>query len=465
MLKKYSEFIFESLLIESNVIYSKKFKSILNLIQHPVAQKLLGIENKDLDVQSNFFDINPEKNDVVTFTPDRRAQEFLKPEKKFVKFIGRNGGWLRHTEGNNEIFNKLGYTPSEGQSPYEPQSDEVGEVIAQHRSETSGRTYIYVKFPNGSGVYNFDKLVKVDNPEMEKIWSTNRQEVRVGRAIRALLVSAGEEVLDKEIEEFVNLYKSSIDKFNDKFSYFQIVQGPDIAFWYNHKNYSKVRSTPLWNSCMSNVDDEYFDIYVMNREVVKLVILKDPEDENLIIGRALLWKLVDGKLYLDRIYTNSDSDVQLFRDYARQNGWWQKAFNGSLATSNAIDPSDGNIKTIHNLEVKLRPGYYDSYPYLDTLKYFNGDIGHLGITHKGHCYILEDTEGNFISCEYCDGTGRVSCYRCDGDGSWDCDNCNGSGEIENDEGVFEDCPECDGSGKEECSDCGGSGVTDCSDCR
>ena len=96
-----------------------------------------------------------------------------------------------------------------------------------------------------------------------------------------------------------------------------MVQGESIAYWYNYKNYLD-RSGSLGNSCMSNVDDEYFDIYMSNSDVCKLLILKSQENPNKIVGRALLWTLTGGEKYLDRIYTIKDSDIELFKDYAKE---------------------------------------------------------------------------------------------------------------------------------------------------
>ena len=76
MLKKYLEFINESmeLILESDIVYSDKFRLALSKIENPLSKTLLGIENKDLDVRSNYFDILMDKNDTVSFIPDRRAQ-------------------------------------------------------------------------------------------------------------------------------------------------------------------------------------------------------------------------------------------------------------------------------------------------------------------------------------------------------------------------------------------------------
>jgi hypothetical protein len=475
MIKRYLDFINESLefLLESNVVYSNNFKKVMSKIEHPLAKEILEIENQDHPVRNNYLDVNLKANDKLGFIPDRKAQEILGDTKVYVNFVGSGGGWLRNKEVNQGIFDKLGYTYEEGTEPYQAPSVEVGEIIAETLSETSGKKWVFVKFPNGQGVYNAEKLRIVDNKE-KALWSKGRQEIFVGRGIRALLTSAGVQFLDKDLEEFVNLYKATVDKMNDRFQYFHSIKGEEIGHWYHYSNYAE-RQGSLGSSCMSNVNPDYFDIYISNPDVCELVILKSEEDDSLIVGRALLWTLRDGKKFMDRIYTIKDSDVQLFRDWAKENGWHVKQHNSSSDSGRAIAPDGSNVD-LGKITVDIKKGMYDAYPYLDTLKYFRPGDGTLSNkrTGRGDEYTLEDTSGELYRCEYCGGSGNQTCGNCDGDGWFDCNRCSGSGErecgecsgrgkVEGEEGE-EECSECGGSGNNECSYCDGSGREDCDDC-
>jgi hypothetical protein len=472
MLFKYTEFISESyLILESNVIFSDKIRKVLSKIDLPISKDILDLENKDIDVSSNYFDIIHDKNDKVSFIPDRKAQEILNDTKVYVKFIGNDGGWLKHKDVNSEIFKSLGYEP-EG-DPYKPSNSEVGEIISKITSDKSGKTYAYVKFENGESVYNLDKLRIFDNIS-KNVWIKNRQEINIGRAFRALLTSSGKKVVDKDIELFVNKFKSVVDKLNDRFSDFDLVKGGDIAYWYNCDNYKK-RSGTLGNSCMSDVDDAFFDIYVSNPDVCNLLILKAKDDSDKIIGRALLWTLRSGVKFLDRIYTVDDSDVNLFRDYAKEMGWYSKYYNGSSAESIVYD-LNGNMSSLPNFLVDIRKGYYEQYPYLDTFKYWDKDNGILTIERGGGAdYTLESTDGYYIYCDRCEGNGRVECDECngdgrvecgecDGDGRVKCSECDGDGRIEDSDGNSEDCYNCDGDGRVSCDNCDGDGRVSCDNC-
>ena len=486
-ISKYNTFLVESLQLinESNVVYSDKFRQVLSKIGGPIAQKLIEIENTDLPVRSNYFDVVPKKNDAINFMPDRKAQEILADKTISVRFIGSDAGWLRHSPANDEIFATLGYTP-QGANPYRPNSSDIGTIISSYVSPTSGKTYCYVKFTDasgnelGQGVYNKEKLRETTD-QKDKLWGRGRQEIGVGRGIRALLLTTGEKFLDKDIEAFVNLYKATLDKMNDKFSLFEVVDGDDIYHWYQRENYFEKKGQ-LGGSCMGSARESWLEIYTANPNRVKLIIMKSEDDDSTIVGRALLWTLRDGKRFMDRVYTIKDSDIQLFREYAKENGWYAKYHNSSTSNSQSIAPEGGVVNL--DLTVILDQKYYDHFPYLDTLKHFTPGSGVLN--NQSGEYLLEDTGGDYVRCEYCggsgrqecgdcggngredcyecDGSGTQECEECDGNGTQQCNNCDGSGEVEGDEGEMESCPECDGDGHQECDDCSGRGTVDCDRC-
>lgn len=461
MLRKYNDFILESLLLESNLIYSDKFRNLLSKVDSEVAKGLLNIENKDLSLNNNYIDIGDDK-EQITFIPDRRAQQLTSPEnnEKFGYWRG-GSGILKHTSGNESMFKLLDYEPI-GDKAYHPPQSEKGEIVKQVTSPTSGKIYCKIKFPGGISVINKEQLRFEDTSKLP--FTQFRQPIRIGRGIRPILNSAGLKFSDSEIEQFVNKYRSEYDKMNDIFRQFEVVDGDDIAFWYDWENYERGRIGQLGNSCMCSVPSSYLEIYTSNPEVCKLVILKS-EDGKKIKGRALLWKLStpENLMYMDRIYCHSDSDIELFRQYCKFRKWNYKYQNQSTEDTKYITP-DGETEEPDNLIAFLNKGEYSKYPYLDTLKYYQPSTGQLTTddSHYGRgngWYDLEDTGGGHADneeCEWCNGEGRTDCPECDGSGSFDCDECNGSGERE--------CPDCDGEGHVDCPDCKGSGEVDGKEC-
>jgi len=455
MVKKYLDFINEEsyIILESDVIYSDKFRKAINKIDHPISKSLIDIENKDLDVRNNYFDISIGTNDRISFIPDSKAQEIINDDKKYYSFNG--SGRVRHSDANSDIFNRLGYEPV-GDSSYSPNSNEIGEEISRADSNISSNTYVYVKFKDGEGVYNLNGLR--EREPIDGVWTKNRQEIKIGKGVKSILKSSDIEFSPKELEDYVNLFKSTIDIMSDKFSNFEVVDGDKIAHWYKRRNYHKNAGSSttgtLGTSCMAGVPSSYFDIYVKNPEVCKLIIMKSPDDGAEIIARALLWKLKDGKMFMDRVYTINDSDVNLFKEYAKENGWYAKYYNNSSADSDAKNPQGERVDL--DIEVQLGVFGYNDYPYMDTLKFYNDSEDTLSINSTYSTATLESTDGNAMDCEDCEGSRVVTCGECNGNGECRCEDCDGEGDI--------DCNECDGEGESECGDCDGTGSEECDEC-
>jgi len=414
-----------------------------------------------LNLTNNYIDISDDK-EQISFITDRKAQEILNSEKEKYVYYTRSGrGILRQTESNKSIFELLEYEPI-GDRAYIPNNSERGEILKIVVSPTSGSTYLKIKFPGGTTVINQNSIRYEDFLRLP--FSRNRQQIRVGRGIRGILRSASLNFNDSEIEKFVNLYKSECDKLNDIFRNFELVSGTKIPELYNWRNYEMERSKgTLSQSCMCSAPSHWFNIYSDNPDKVSMLVLKS-EKSNKIKGRAIVWNLDSPKItYMDRIYTHDDSDVNLFKEYAKKMGWFSKPENNYISSSNVINPN-GELEKHDNLIVKLKPDE-EYFPYLDTLKYYNQDTGELSVDPlPGISLILNDTEGRYegfdsYECDYCYGTGRIECGNCDGAGEMNCDVCDGSGKVDD-----QNCTNCDGDGSTTCSRCGGDGRVDCMDC-
>jgi hypothetical protein len=358
---KYDNFLnekilLESLLLESNVVYSSKFKKVLSKIEDDkIAKILLEIEEQDLDVTANFFDVKIDNDNIVTFTNDRTAQNIL--GKESVKWTGNRGAWLTNTEANQNIFKKLGYNaPPIGTPVYQPSRTEFGEIISKWESTKTNKTWCYVKFEGGEGVYNQERLKDAKSELRDKIFKISRQEVRVGRAIRTILNAKGIQYTDQEVETFVNKFRGVLSVMNDVFSRFEIVEGDELVFWYNQKNYES-QTGSLGTSCQAVGRADWLEIYSDNPDTVKLLILKSFDNPDKIIGRALLWYLEDGRILMDRMYTNKESDRNVFKEYARN--------------KNYIIREESNDVWV----AQIKSGRYDAYPSVDTMNYWNPATG------------------------------------------------------------------------------------------
>lgn len=314
---------------------------------------------------------------------------------------------------------------------------------------------------------------RLDNPFEGK----GRNEVKVGRFTRSILSDLGENFSDKEIEIFVNLYKSSKVDNSKKF---ELVSGPDIKKYYHYKNYA-INSGQLGGSCMRGEDcQSYFKIYTRNTESCQLLVYLN--EDNKVLGRALVWKIHKSELYdktqklfdtkpvyfMDRVYTANDSDSLKFLTYAKNNNWLVKNQMNNNGNASLLF-NYGGIPLYGRIDVELKRVIFREYPYMDTLKFCNGDdiISNVGFIKddsddSDDPFHMEDTDGSSEECSNCNGTGYDNnnsdeCNLCSGDGEVSCGICNGSGN--------EICPPCDGGGDVVCKACNGDGETPCTKCN
>jgi hypothetical protein len=153
---------------------------------------------------------------------------------------------------------------------------------------------------------------------------------------------------------------------------------------------------------MADMPDSTFDIYVDNPEVCKLVVLWSKNGNisggqyrsNKICGRAILWTTRNGDILMDRIYTNNDSDVDLFKKFANKNNWWCKK---NQSSSSSFMAERGNESKSSDYIVDLKRWDLDAYPYIDTLCYLNSETGELSNSKEnvGANRLLNDTSGGY----------------------------------------------------------------------
>lgn len=393
MINNYDDFILESMILESKLVFSNSLMNILNIMPDSnIKRKILDIisSNSDINLVQNFFDISKDSKEEITFIQDRRAQQILGDQP--VKFITNayvgdsyltfnkkedSNGVSKYT--NQTIFDALGFdadsvehiTPNEGQ---------VGEVIGETPSRiTPGKIYVLFKWSENNMAVLNKKAINPYDDRLDRVWSLTRNPIRVGRAIKSILSTSNISVTEKEVEEFINSYKSSWDIVNNAFLKFDIVNGDDISYWYSSERYEDPGRSTLGNSCMANVDSDFFDIYVENPDVCQLVILYSNNNgkivdgkwkSNKIKGRAILWKTDQGDMFMDRIYYNYESDAELFKQFAERNGWWCKKSQDSGSDFTA---QLGSISKKPIYTVSLSKSKFDHYPYVDTICYINFD--------------------------------------------------------------------------------------------
>lgn len=411
MLSSYLEFISESLLnqliMEGKIQYSREFIQILKNTGNEIGKKLISLYDKEIDTTHNYIDVT-NLEDSVTFISDNKYKQIVGQEP-FIYKIENTSGRLSAAPANQHIYDKLGLP-----RPNEILRLDVG-VTGKILNEVVGtRGDIYVLFESNDGqktILNKRCLSLVDDRE-QRLWTTNRNPVKIGRLAQSLLTAADEKFTQSDIEKFVNDYKATVKIMNDELSHFEIVSGEDIINWYRPENYVSGGGS-LNNSCMAGCDD-YLAMYADNSNI-QMVILYDQNGSmkdgqyrsEKILGRALLWELDKssniGPYFMDRIYTANDSDTNLFIKYADLKGYWHKSSQSSGADFTAVLKSE--IKNNPYLEVTIKKQPY-SFPYVDTICYFDYTKNVLSTNSSdyddGEGYLLNDTGGGYDNGENSD---------------------------------------------------------------
>ena len=227
-----------------------------------------------------------------------------------------------------------------------------------------------------------------------------RGEIKIGKVIKALVPMLNiKSVKDKDVEEFVNQFKASK---SDTSMEFKLINGKDIAKYYNEKKYYS-RNGSLGGSCMADEEKDTFKIYYKNDKKVQLLIYVDNNDK--IHGRALLWKLntspCDAKYFMDRVYTNADSDVIKFKNFAEEKGFLYKLKNNSYVEDNINFMYKGK-SLMGEVKVKL-DGDFKNYPFIDTMCFLSKKLGDLSNIPSKDCYFLHSVAGDWEICDRCEG--------------------------------------------------------------
>jgi len=390
MIKNFSDFntenLLESLLLESKIEFSDKFVSILNQTDNKIASELISIMSKDFDKDfpQNYIDIGDLK-DEATFISNTKAKEILGKDK--IKYrVTMGNRHLGNRPRNEAIFRRLGYEP-EGEA-HNPMGS-IGTIESETISKSTGRIYVlFVSDDGRKSVINKSALAQVnDDSNIEALWTKNRNPIKIGRLVRSILTTSKITFTSKEIEDFVNSYKSTYDLIKNALLKFKLVKGSEIEYWYNRGNYEGYGRSTLGNSCMSEADSSYFDIYSNNNNCSLLILFSNNGEivdgeykSDKIVGRALVWNTDQGDTFIDRIYTNDDSDVDLFKKYAEDKGWWYKSTQNSNTGFNA---SNGKTSKEAKYSVSLEKTRFEHYPYLDSFPYINFDEKKISNMYSG----------------------------------------------------------------------------------
>ena len=352
MINRYSDFVENSMIngINESIVYlSPPLRKILTKIHvkgDVVASALRNIEGDDIKKDITFLDVGEEG--FISFTTMKKAMPMIS------KIYGTQSG---NRYPRSERFTTI-------DTDY---SRSMANILYDDDMESSrDATLIYKK---------------------------SRTPVKIGRLINNIFPKM---FTDKQIEDFVNKFKATIENIGEKI---KIVEGEDIAFWYKEENYWDQESGTLGKSCMKDMGEKTFKIYSENPEVCRMLIITE---DNKLKARALIWKTKndimsdDGtfEYFLDRQYTYTDSLVHKLREYADDQGWAYKT-NNVHDSFHRITFKGKDIDA--DISVKVKSEDYDDYPYMDTFRRYEFTSGTLfnddDQSNHGGQYLLDSASG------------------------------------------------------------------------
>lgn len=409
--------------------FSKKFQELLERVSYnKVSKHLLGIGRLSKDsFDYNFISISLDSNRLVTFTPSDKVEKILS-ELPIVYGVSsiRN---LTHGNSNDTIFGLIGYDKSDNEYWYprpfcqcdvdgEDMPDgrpacgcdkgNTGTILKEVVSPSSGKTYVLFKCLDTDRLSVVNKEAIIESNNSDVIFTVNRNSIKVGRLVTNILKTAGIKFVAKDIEDFVNLYKASYDFTTNKDIQFDIVSGESIPYWYRKERY-QCGGGQLNNSCMAEKVSKVFDIYSKNSRCSMVILYSDngilkqgSYESDKIKGRALLWDVeYNGRMikFLDRIYCNADSDIELFKTYAKNKGWYRKIEQTMYPEAYVTLDGRNEIKDRFEVVLDNVPEYF---PYMDTMCFYIEEHGKCIITNdnkRGHTREFRCTGGNYIEIE------------------------------------------------------------------
>ena len=208
------------------------------------------------------------------------------------------------------------------------------ELIRMHKNKLSEISYIdlssdidKIKFITYNKAVPFIEekgygITSEDSYKVRRAWLEDRQDIKIGRFLNKILKLSNNAYSGQDIETFVNIYKTYMKKQVGDTEWGR-VHGSEMNKWYLYDHYVKGGGT-LNRSCLRKKNRNKFVNFISNNtKACRLIILKNKE--NRLLGRALMWRLDNGRFFMDRIYTRFDEDINLFIELAIERGWLYKS--------------------------------------------------------------------------------------------------------------------------------------------
>ena len=205
---------------------------------------------------------------------------------------------------------------------------------------------------------------KLTSSNLETLLKGSPNQTSIGRLVQKILQDNKKTYTSNQITEFTDKFKAAWTKYytEEEKEPIRVVTGEEIRDWYLQDSYnieSRNGIGTLGKSCMRYPTcQEYFDIYVQNPDVCKMIILTEEEKgKEVLRARALIWKTENEGWYLDRIYFTDASERILIQEYAKKNYSIKHAY-------------DFGVTPRLTIQLISKTSNYGYYPYMDSFPYY-----------------------------------------------------------------------------------------------
>jgi hypothetical protein len=247
---------------------------------------------------------------------------------------------------------------------------ESNEIVKFKATKAFNTIIKYIKFKKSEDYYNMTNFdIDKDNTDVitfipsKKITESDPEKYRQSSKAGRILKRLNPDLTDKQVEDFQNKFRAEVEAYL-KEPEVNVFTGKDISHWYDEKRY-QYGGGSLNNSCMRYDSAQYrvkfYDEYP--DKIALATIIKGDK----LHARALIWRLDDGRVYMDRIYSINDQARHILLKYAEKHG---------MSSYNNKKGGRGTITLKNGAEWKTSRPYFDSV-YVNKI---NGKDLELGVT-------------------------------------------------------------------------------------
>lgn len=282
-------------------------------------------------------------------------------------------------------------------------SNELFDILISYNSELSNK--ILKNFDNLEVIDNMKDLTLLKNGFIS--YKTNNKIIKskIGKAILKVLTIAKEPIINtssfnSKLETLTNYLKACTGGAVG----FKEIKGKAIKNYYHESFYDWDNNIgTLAKSCMRHSGcQEWLDLYVDNCSLLIYSLPKGVKGK--ITGRALLWQLDTGEIFMDRIY-GDDATRALFVSYAQEKNYifkrQQKHDDKEFFIKN-----NNEIKQTIKFKLKKSLSSYTTYPYLDTFTYDAGDNFICNTEEFAEIGKFDDIRGGYKEIMTCSISGK-----------------------------------------------------------